>query len=169
MSREPQTPDAAAPGGPANPRERTAAPAPHEGGELVNAAWAGTGVFAATAIGAAVVPDILRIPALVVALTLFALGCVAFLWGFAVAVGRSRTDEIGIGGLFFLAGDTAPAVVRRRLLTALAIQVVVAFATAAVRPFTSLAFGILVPVFGLGVTGLWGARHGTFPRRRAGQ
>ena len=136
------------------------------GAELVNIAWLGTGAFAATAIGAAIAPDLLDIPALVVALVLFAAGCVCFLWGFGVAVSRSRTDEIGIGGLFFLAGS-APASVRRPLLTALAIQVVVAFATAAVRPFTSLAFGILVPVFGLGITGLWGARHGTFPARRA--
>ena len=139
-------------------------PAP-PGKELVNIAWLGTGAFAATAIGAAIVPDLLRVPALVAALGLFAAGCVCFLWGFGVAVGRSRTDEIGIGGLFFLAGS-APASVRRPMLTALAVQIVVAFATAAVRPFTSLAFGILAPVFGLGITGLWGARHGTFPARR---
>ena len=134
------------------------------GKELINGAWVGTAAFAVTAIAAAAAPDQLRIPALVVALVLFGLGCIAFLWGFAVAVGRSRTDEIGIGGLFFLAGS-APAEARRPLLLALTIQIVVAFATAAVRPFTSLAFGILVPVFGLGVSGLWGARHGSFPQR----
>ena len=132
---------------------------------LINLAWAGTGAFAATAIGAAIVPDLLRIPALVVALALFAGGCICFLWGFGVAVSRSRTDEIGIGGLFFLAGS-APAAARRPLLTALAIQIVVAVATAAVRPFTTLAFGILAPLFGLGVSGLWGARHGSFPARQ---
>ena len=136
------------------------------GVELVNIAWLGTGAFAATAVGAAIFPDVLRVPALVVALVLFAAGCVCFLWGFAVAVNRSRTDEIGVGGLYFLAGS-APAVVRRRLMAALAVQIVVAFATAGVRPYTSLAFGILAPVFGLGVTGLWGARHGTFPTRGA--
>jgi hypothetical protein len=136
------------------------------GRELVNASWAGTGAFVATAAGAAAFPDLLRIPALVVALVLFAVGCACFLWGFGVAVSRSRTDEIGIGGLFFLAG-TAPAEARRPLLAALVIQIVAAFATAAVRPFTTLAFGILVPVFGLGITGLWGARHGTFAPRRA--
>jgi hypothetical protein len=135
------------------------------GAGLINAAWIGTGVFAATAVGAAIVPDILRIPALVVALVLFAVGCVCFLWAYAIAVGRSRTDDIGIGGLFFLAGS-APSEVRRPLLTALVVQVVVAFATASVRTYTTLAFGILAPMFGLGITGLWGARHGTFPRRQ---
>ena len=138
---------------------------PLPGQELINGVWVGTAAFAVTAIAAAAAPDTLRIPALVVAIVLFALGCVAFLWGFAIAVGRSRTDEIGIGGLFFLAGS-APGRARRPLLTALAIQIVVAFATAAVRPFTSLAFGILAPVFGLGVTGLRGARHGRFRRRQ---
>jgi hypothetical protein len=43
--------------------------------------------------------------------------------------------------------------------------VVVAFAAAALRPFTSLAFGILVPMWGLALAGVWGARHGTFGPR----
>jgi hypothetical protein len=28
-----------------------------------------------------------------------------------------------------------------------------------------VAFGILVPIFGLGLAGLWGARHGVFEAR----
>jgi hypothetical protein len=32
-------------------------------------------------------------------------------------------------------------------------------------PGTSLAVGILVPMFGLGLNGLWCAFHGVFPRR----
>jgi hypothetical protein len=67
-------------------------------------------------------------------------------------------------GLFLLTGSAPPAV-RRALLTCLGIQTVVAFATAAVRPFTPLAFGVLVPTLGLGACGLWAARHGTFPDR----
>ena len=43
-------------------------------------------------------------------------------------------------------------------------QVVAAVATAAVRPFTSLAFGVLAPMCGLGLIALWAGRHGTFPR-----
>ena len=45
---------------------------------------------------------------MIVSLVLFAVGMVVFVWAYAVAVGRSRTDLIGIGGLFFLAGS-APA------------------------------------------------------------
>ena len=97
-------------------------------------------------------------------LALFAVGCVVFLWAYALAVARSRTDLIGIGGLYFLHG-TAPKVVAFRLRLALIIEVAVAVATSAVRVYTSLAFGILVPVFGLGLCGLWGARFGTFAPR----
>jgi len=45
--------------------------------------------------------------------------------------------------------------------------VVAAFATAAARPNSSLAFGILAPLWGQGLAGLWGARHGAFPPRPA--
>jgi hypothetical protein len=56
------------------------------------------------------------------------------------------------------------------LLVPLGIQIVVAVATAAARPFTPLAFGILVPLYGLGLAGVWGAAFGTFgPRRQPEQ
>lgn len=126
--------------------------------------WAGTVVFVATAVAAAVWPAG-RPVAVAVALVLFAVGIVAFLTAYGIAVARSRNDAIGIGGLYFLAGDVAPAGVRRAFMAALAVQIVVALATAAVRPFTTLAFGILVPMFGLGLSGVWGARHGFFERR----
>jgi hypothetical protein len=136
------------------------------GSGFVQASWLSTAVFVANSAAAVAVGGTVRVVAAGVDVALFIGGVGCFFWAYAVAVNRSRTDEIGIGGLFFLAGSAPPSV-RRPLLTALVIQIVVAFATAAVRPFTSLAFGILVPVFGLGITGLWGARHGTFPARRA--
>ncbi|HEV7888475.1 MAG TPA: hypothetical protein VGO92_13025, partial [Acidimicrobiales bacterium] len=84
---------------------------------------------------------------------------------FARAVARSRTEEIGVMNLFFL-DHSAPRPVRRSLLGSLAVQTATAIAVAALRPNTSLAFGILVPVYGLALTGLYGARHGVFPPRR---
>ena len=123
-----------------------------------------TVVFAVAAVTSAVALDHLNVLIVVVSLVLFVAGCVAFLWAYAIAVGRSRTDAIGIGGLFFLEGS-APRRVQVRLLGALAIQVVVAVGTAAAHPFTSQAFAVLVPMFGLGVAGLWGARHGRFAAR----
>ena len=132
---------------------------------IVRASWAGTALLTATAVAAAVAPDRLGAVAAGVALSLFAAGIGVFGWAYAVAVGRSRTDAIGIGGLFFLQGS-APRHVQRALMASLAVEVVAAVATASVRPFTSLAFGILAPVYGLALAGLWGARHGTFEPRR---
>ena len=55
---------------------------------------------------------------------------------------------------------------------ALGVQVVVAIATAISRTTTdgrtgsTLAFGVLAPMMGLGLNGLWGATHGTFAPRQ---
>ena len=142
-------------------------PTEHPGAGLVLVSWIGTGIFAAAATIATLLPDEAARPAAVVDGALFVVGVVAFLWAYGIAVGRSRTDAIGIGGLFFLSGS-APRVVRIRLLAALAVQVVIAIVSASIRPYTAVAFGILVPMFGLGLMGLWGARHGEFPPREAG-
>ncbi len=134
------------------------------GQRIITTSWIATAVFAATSVAASITLGVLRWPALVVALAMFGSGCVVFLWAFAVAVGRSRTDSIGIGGLFFLAG-TSPTGVQWQLLGALAVQLMVAITTASVRTFTTLAFGALAPVFGLAMSGLWGAKFGKFGPR----
>jgi hypothetical protein len=110
-------------------------------------------------------PDGAGVVAAAWSVLVFVAGCVAFLWAYGVAVQRSRIDEIGIGGLYFLTGS-APDPVRRWFLGLLAAQIVLSVAAAASRPFTSLAFGVLAPMFGLGVQGLWAARHGEFDSRR---
>jgi hypothetical protein len=126
----------------------------------------GTVLFAVTAVVETIVLQRWsEVVGISVALVLFALGCLAFLAGYARAIQRSRSDEIAIANLYLLGGSTAPRRVRRRLNLLLAAQIAVAVVTAAVRPFTTLAFGILVPVFGLGLNGLWAARHGQFPPR----
>jgi hypothetical protein len=131
---------------------------------LIRVSLAGTAVFVVVAVAAAVAPDSLAVVAVVLDLVLFVAGCVAFAVTLLAAAARSRTDEISLAGIWWLTG-TAPAPVRRALLGAFGVQVVVALATAFARPFTGLAFGILVPVFGLGLAGLWGARRGSFPSR----
>jgi hypothetical protein len=138
---------------------------PVEGERIVRASWLGTAAFGVTAAVGALLPfaDLL---ALLVSLVLFAAGAVAFLFAYARAVARSRTEQVGVMALFFLEGKVAPRPVRRLLLGSFAVQVLVAGATAAVRPNTSLAFGILVPVYGLALAGVWGAHHGTFPPRQ---
>jgi len=147
-------------------------PPPPEGWEqagagIVRASLVGTAVFTVASAAGAIAPGLFRYVAATVSLVLFALGLGIFAWSYAVAVGRSRADEIGIGGLYFLAGPTAPASVRRRLMGLFGVQIVVGLTAAAVRPFTPLAFGTLVPVYGLALAGLWGALYGRFGPRVA--
>ncbi|MBU6215776.1 MAG: hypothetical protein KGR17_04150 [Acidobacteria bacterium] len=132
---------------------------------IVRTSLASTAVLAVVTALAAAWPDTFVLVFFVVALGCFVGGCALFIVDVLFAAGRSRTVEIGIGGLFFLAGS-APSSVRTPLLASLAVQVVVVVAGAAVRPFTPLAFGTLAPILGLGWCGLWGARHGVFPPRR---
>ena len=99
--------------------------------------------------------------ALVVDVLLFLVGVAVFLWAFAVALVRSsQGDDIVVASLFLVQGPVPPTV-RRHLFAALAVAVVTAGATGTVD-----AFGILVPMYPLGLIGLWGARHGVFPPRR---
>ena len=121
-------------------------------------------MFTAIAVITTAFPDPMAVPIAVVSLGLLAIGCWAMLWAFQRALHRSRYELIGVGGLYFLAG-CAPRSVRLSMMAALALEVAVALVAALVRPFTASAFGILVPVYALGLSGVWGARHGTFPSR----
>ncbi len=93
---------------------------------------------------------------------LFFVGVVAFLVALVVAAGRSRDATVSLAGFIWLS-DVAPRPVARLLRGALAAQVLVAVVSAAIRPFTAVAFGILVPMYGLGCLTAWSARHGSFP------
>ena len=135
-----------------------------QGEAIVRASWIGTAAFGVTAALGVAVPAVDFVPFLL-SIALFAAGTVAFFMAYARAVSRSRTDKVGVMALFFLEGRVAPRPVRRNLLGSFVVQIVVAVAVAAARPNTSLAFGILVPVYGLALAGLWGARHGVFPER----
>jgi hypothetical protein len=130
---------------------------------IVRASWAGTAVFTVVSVLAVVVEGA-RPVAVAVDLTLFGAGSAVFLAALARAVGRSREEAVTLPGVFFLSGS-ASAAVRRHLLASLAVEVVVAFAAAGLRPYTSLAFGILVPVYGLALAGLWGATRGRYAPR----
>ena len=137
------------------------------GQRIIAASYAGSALIVIGAI-AAVTSSAVRAAVLAMDLALFAGGVVVFFAAYAVAVGRSRTDAIGIGGLYFLSGS-APRRVQAALLGSLAVEVVTAVAAAATRPYTSVAFTILTPMWALGLAGLWAARHGTFASRRAGK
>lgn len=134
----------------------------------------GTVAFVVSATTAAIVfTGPARVVGVIVALALFAIGVFAFLWSYITAVNRSRTDNIAVAQLYFLASGSTPKLVKRVMMSALAVQVVVALATALARSSTdgragsTLAFGILVPMFGLGLNGLWCSKYGSFSPRQA--
>lgn len=137
------------------------------GGLLLQAGRAGTAVVVATSVAAALSPDALGLVHAVVSVTLFAVGTGAMLWAYGLGVGRSRTEQVDTAGLFLLVGEVAPPDVRRGLRLALGVQVAAVVAAASVRPFTDAAFGILAPMYGLGIMALWAGRHGRFPPRPA--
>lgn len=143
----------------------------HPGRSIVRADVVGTAVFAVS-VAAALATDAWTAGSIVVALVLFAIGVFGFIWAYFSAVERSRTDEIGVANLFLLTGPTAPAPVKRTMSVALAVQVTVGLAGAVVGfsglgadELNPLAFGILVPMFGMGLNGLWASRHGSFGPR----
>ena len=108
----------------------------------------------------------------VVSMVLFAIGAVTALWAYISALERSRVDEIGVANLYLLTGPTAPRPVKRLMSGLLAAQVIIALTGAIVGSMglsgsevNALAFGVLVPMLGIGLNGIWAVRHGTFGPR----
>lgn len=146
------------------------------GGVIVRFDVAATVVFAVSAVTAAAV---FEGPAMTIAaavsLALFFVGIAAFLWSFWNAVQRSRDEDVAVTQLYLLTGGVAPPRVRTTMLLALGAQCVVGLGTAIARPNapdgspgTSLALGVLVPIFGFGLNGLWAAFHGRYQDRVVG-
>ena len=143
------------------------------GSLLIKCNLALTAVFVAMSIVAAVTFTApWKTIGVALSLGCFSVGIVAFLWGYWTAVQRSRTDNISVAALYFLVDKCAPQSISRLMNGALGVQVVVAVATAISRTTTdgrtgsTLAFGVLAPMMGLGLNGLWGATHGTFAPRQ---
>ena len=146
------------------------------GDVIVIADVVGTIAFTITAITAAVVfstPS--QWVGAITAMALFAVGVFAFIWSFWNAVQRSRDEQIAVTQIYLLLGSPTPPRVRRIMLSMLLVQTAVGLTTAIARseaddgsPGTSLAVGVLVPMFGIGLNGLWSAFHGVFPPRPDG-
>ncbi|HEX2575648.1 MAG TPA: hypothetical protein VHK88_04815, partial [Aquihabitans sp.] len=84
--------------------------------------------------------------------------------GFVRAAVRSGDEDVDIAGVVYLTGS-APRPVRRAMLGLWFVQIAVASASVfTVRP----PFGVMAPVWGIGLITLWASRHGTFPRRPPG-
>jgi hypothetical protein len=141
---------------------------------LVRADVVGTALFAlAVAVGIPLDDERpVQVTFAVISMALFAIGAAGCLWAYVSALERSRTDEIGVANLYLLTGPTAPRPVKLTMTLALVAQVVLALVGAIIgaaglsgNQVNALAFGILVPMFGLAMNGLWAVRHGSFGPR----
>ncbi len=138
---------------------------------IIAANLIGTFAFAVTAITAAVVfSTASQWVGAITAMALFAIGVFAFLWSFWNVVQRSREEQIAVTQVYLLLGAPTPKRVRRaHARTARgAGRRGVRHRLRALKdldgsPGTSLAVGVLVPMFGIGLNGLWAAYHGVFP------
>jgi len=131
------------------------------GKAIVIASWSTLAVFAVIAIADAAGLHALNTPATVVSVSLFLASLPIWIYAFGLALVRSaRGDDIAVASWVFLT-PSAPKDVRRHLLGATGVCVVVALATAWANPFS-----VLVPMLHLGLAALWGARHGAYPARR---
>lgn len=125
----------------------------------------------ATIVAAVVFTPAMRAAGVAVDLVLFGVGVAAFIWGYFSAVQRSRVDEISVASLYFLSGQVANKQVQKTMNGCLIAQLVIGLAGAIARSSTdgkagsTLAFGVLVPLLGLGLNGLWASQFGTFTPR----
>jgi len=156
--------------GPKSPDEPTAMP----GKRVVQLDIAGTVVFL-IALAIAVPYRSHRFAQFLiggVSMALFAVGVATTLWAYTRALDRSRVEEVGVANLYLLTGKTAPKRVGRAMTGSLAVQVVAAIAGAWIGvvgldegQLNALAFGVLVPMFGIGMNGVWASRHGSYGPR----
>lgn len=135
-------------------------------GLIAGAVWV-TVAFVIVTTLAVIVGDYMYWVSAIFDIVVFALGSVLFMLAIYSGSQRSRLFDMTMAGWFFLSGS-APKAVKSPLLGSLVVQVVVSLVAASMRPFTALAFGILVPIYGVAITAVWSAKHGYFPPRKTG-
>lgn len=99
----------------------------------------------------------------IVFVIMFFLGSVVFVAAFVMAANRSRTEDVSVAGVFFLSDGAVATTDRRLFLGCVGVQTVVSLAAATAALFTAVAFSLLVPLLGLGLAALFGARTAVFP------
>lgn len=130
------------------------------------AIW-GVSIFLATATFATIFPTVFEGALLtlntVVSFLLFGIGVLTFIYALVIAANRSRHELLDIAGIFWL--TSAPKRTAWRYRSLLLIIICLAFATGGIRLYTAVAFGLLTPMFVLGIMGVWGAKWGEYKKR----
>ncbi len=135
------------------------------GDRLLRFNWEVTVVFALLTGLSWALDGSFDVPYAVLCAVLFGAGVIGFVVGFWNGAQRSRTELVTLSGLLAVDTSHVPARARRLIWSAVTVQTIVATAAAVARPFTTQAFGLLVPMFGVGVAILWGARNARFHLR----
>jgi len=144
---------------------------------VVRADVVGTAVAVVAGVLALMSSDLAKIVLVPVASVTGVIGLVAFVWSYFRAVSRSRQDEISVSQLYGVAGTVAPPSVKRRLQWSLWAQVLAAIVVMFVgfqrtkpQEFNWAATIIVLPLFGMGLNGVWVSLYGSFgPRIVAGR
>lgn len=127
---------------------------------IIQWSWISNALFLAASLPLALGGDGTDTLAASVCLVLFGASLVVWVWAFAVAASRSsQGDDIAVGSLFLVEGDVDRSA-RRALYLSFGLSLAITVAAASSNPFA-----VLVPMLSLGFVGLWGARHGVYPRR----
>ncbi|MFA5564815.1 MAG: hypothetical protein WC184_02825 [Acidimicrobiia bacterium] len=138
-----------------------------QGKELVWATWAGTALLVVVSVLGLVAIDAFAPVVVGVSGVMFLAGSALFFVAYAKAIGRSRFELIGIGGLYFLSGNTAPKHIRTSMMWSFGLEVALVIGLIVAKPFSSMVFTALAPVYPIGLAGMWAALYGQFPARPA--
>lgn len=129
---------------------------------LVRLSWQVTGAFLAATMVTDFAADSLDTVYAVMCAVAFIAGFGLFCLGFWNGVQRSRVELVTLPGLLAASTANVPKSLRNQAWLALIAQIVIAVVAASLRPFTAQAFGLLVPLFGLGINTLLGSRQAQF-------
>ncbi len=159
--------------GPEAPTTSTRSTRPRSAAEvrpaLIAASLGITAILVAmTVVGLVSDADRVRNAVAVISVVCFFVGAIAFMVAFVLAAGRSRYEDLWFGGAFFLTGGVVPRRARTLLMASLGAQSVVGLLGASLAPFTPVAFVVLVPMAGMGLMSLYGARWGEFSPKPEG-
>lgn len=114
---------------------------------------------------AVLVDGAIDIPFAVVSSILFFVGTALSALGLWNGIQRSRVDDVSLAGLVAIDTRFVPKRVRNILWAVIVGHTTITIIAATQRLFTAQAFGLLAPMFGLGVALVWASRHATFARR----
>ena len=135
-----------------------------EGLWIIALAWQSTAALIPFLLAGLIDMDRFGILVVVVSCSYFFLGLSCLLIALLVGLSRSKFEIVNVGSLFLLQGSVSKPV-QKIFLVSLFFQSLSVVLVAAIRPYSTLAFGVLAPTLIIGLLALWGAKHGKFPRR----